>query len=80
MTGQRRLDDQAALVARELTNIIDNDRFFLSPRIQMLREIRNMADASTAATDQELRAAARRSQSPSRVVHHFATGSRSLRS
>ena len=28
MTGQRRLDDQAALVARELTNIIDNDRFF----------------------------------------------------
>ena len=79
MTRQRRLDDQAALVARELTNIIDNDRFFC-PRIQMLREIRNMADASTAATDQELRAAARRSQSPSRVVHHFATGSRSLRS
>jgi len=38
------------------------------------------ADASTAATDQELRAVARRSQSPSRVVHHFATGSRSLRS
>jgi hypothetical protein len=35
-------DEQAALLARELTSIIDNDRFFLSPRIQMLREIRNM--------------------------------------
>jgi hypothetical protein len=35
-------DEQAALLARELTAIIDNDRFFLSPRIQMLREIRNM--------------------------------------
>jgi hypothetical protein len=34
--------EQAALLARELTNIIDSDRFFLSPRIQMLREIRNM--------------------------------------
>jgi hypothetical protein len=35
-------DEQAALLARELTAIIDNDRFFLTPRIQMLREIRNM--------------------------------------
>ena len=35
-------DEEAALLARELTIIIDNDRFFLSPRIQMLREIRNM--------------------------------------
>jgi len=35
-------NEQAALLARELTTIIDNDRFFLSPRIQMLREIRSM--------------------------------------
>jgi hypothetical protein len=35
-------DEQAALLARELTTIIDNDRFFLAPRIQMLREIRSM--------------------------------------
>jgi hypothetical protein len=35
-------DEQAALLKRELTNIIDNDRYFLSPRIRALREIRKM--------------------------------------
>jgi len=33
-------DDEAALLLRELDNIIDNDRFFLSARIQMLKAIR----------------------------------------
>lgn len=35
-------DEQAALRERELTAIIDGDRYFFSPRIQMLREICNM--------------------------------------
>src|SRR5271166_2120868 len=35
-------DEQAALLEKELTAIIENDRYFLSPRIQTLREIRNM--------------------------------------
>jgi hypothetical protein len=35
-------EDQAAALERELTAIIENDRYFLSPRIQILREIRNM--------------------------------------
>jgi hypothetical protein len=35
-------DEQADLLDRELTAIIDGDRYFLSPRIQMLRAIRNM--------------------------------------
>jgi hypothetical protein len=35
-------DEQTALLERELTAIIDGDRYFLSPRIQTLREIRNM--------------------------------------
>jgi hypothetical protein len=35
-------DQQAALLEREFTAIIDGDRYFLSPRIQTLREIRNM--------------------------------------
>jgi hypothetical protein len=35
-------DEQAALLERELRRIIDDDRYPLSPRIQMLREIRNM--------------------------------------
>jgi hypothetical protein len=35
-------DEQAALLEREPTAIIDGDRYFLSPRIQPLREIRNM--------------------------------------
>ena len=35
-------DEQAAALERELTSIIDGDRYFLSPRIQTLREIRNM--------------------------------------
>ena len=35
-------DEQAAALEKELTAIIDGDRYFLSPRIQMLREIRNM--------------------------------------
>jgi len=35
-------DEQAAALARELTAIIDDDRYPLSPRIQSLREIRNM--------------------------------------
>jgi hypothetical protein len=35
-------DEQAALLEKELTAIIDGDRYPLSPRIQMLREIRNM--------------------------------------
>jgi hypothetical protein len=35
-------DEQAALLERELTAIIEGDRYFLSPRIQTLQEIRNM--------------------------------------
>lgn len=35
-------DEQAALLERELTAIIDGDRYILSLRIRMLREIRNM--------------------------------------
>ena len=35
-------DEQAAALARELTAIIVDDRYPLSPRIQSLREIRNM--------------------------------------
>jgi hypothetical protein len=35
-------DEQAAALERELAAIIDGDRYFLSPRIQKLREIRNM--------------------------------------
>jgi hypothetical protein len=35
-------DEQAATLERELTATIDGDRYFLSPRIQTLREIRNM--------------------------------------
>jgi hypothetical protein len=35
-------DEQAAALEKELTAIIDGDRYPLSPRIQMLREIRNM--------------------------------------
>ena len=35
-------DEQAALLEKELTAIINGDRYFLSPRIQILREIRNM--------------------------------------
>ena len=35
-------EEQAAALERELTSIIDGDRYFLSPRIQTLREIRNM--------------------------------------
>jgi hypothetical protein len=31
-------DEQAAALERELTAIIDGDRYFLSPRIQTLRE------------------------------------------
>jgi hypothetical protein len=33
-------DDQADLLVRELDRIIADDRYFLSPRIQMLRAIR----------------------------------------
>jgi hypothetical protein len=33
-------DEQAAALERELRRIIDDDRYPLSPRIQMLREIR----------------------------------------
>jgi len=35
-------DEQAAALERELWRITDGDRYFLSPRIQILREIRNM--------------------------------------
>ena len=35
-------DEQAAALEREPTAIIEGDRCFLSPRIQTLREIRNM--------------------------------------
>jgi hypothetical protein len=35
-------DEQAAALERELTAIIEGDRYPLSPRIQTLREIRNM--------------------------------------
>jgi hypothetical protein len=34
-------DEQAALLEKELTAIIDDDRYPLSPRIQVLREILN---------------------------------------
>jgi hypothetical protein len=33
-------DDETAALLRELDNIIENDRFFLSPRIQTLKVIR----------------------------------------
>jgi hypothetical protein len=55
-------DEQAAALERELTAIIDGDRYFLSPRIQKLREIRSMiptgAKARTAPRTEALRAAA----------------------
>jgi hypothetical protein len=35
-------DEQAAALERELTTIIEGDRYFLSPRIQMLQAIRNL--------------------------------------
>jgi hypothetical protein len=35
-------NEQSALLERELRRIIDDDRYPLSPRIQMLREIRNL--------------------------------------
>jgi hypothetical protein len=35
-------DEQTAALERELTAIIDGDRYFMSPRIQTLREIRNV--------------------------------------
>jgi hypothetical protein len=35
-------DEQADALERELRRIIDDDRYPLSPRIQVLREIRNM--------------------------------------
>ena len=35
-------DEQAAALERELRRIIDDDPYPLSPRIQVLREIRNM--------------------------------------
>jgi hypothetical protein len=35
-------DEQAAALEKELTAIIEGDRYFLSPRIQKLRGIRNM--------------------------------------
>jgi hypothetical protein len=33
-------EEQAAALLRELDNIIDGDRYFLSPRIRTLKEIR----------------------------------------
>ena len=33
-------DEQAALLLAELDRLIDGDRYFLSPRIQILRAIR----------------------------------------
>ena len=33
-------DDELAALLRELDNIIDGDRYFLSPRIQILEAIR----------------------------------------
>jgi hypothetical protein len=35
-------EEQAAALEKELTAIIEGERCFLSPRIQTLREIRNM--------------------------------------
>ena len=35
-------DEQAAALERELRRIVDDDRYPLSPRIRVLREIRNM--------------------------------------
>jgi hypothetical protein len=34
-------DERAELLARELRELIDADRYFLSPRVQTLREILN---------------------------------------
>jgi hypothetical protein len=33
-------DDEAALLLRELDGLIDGDKYFLSPRIQILKAIR----------------------------------------
>ena len=33
-------DEQAAVLLRELDSIIDGDKYFLSPRIQILKAIR----------------------------------------
>jgi hypothetical protein len=43
-------DEQAAHLEKELTAIIESDRYFLSPRIQILREIRNMIRQEPAGT------------------------------
>jgi len=34
-------DEETALLETELRNILDNDRYFLSPRVRTLREILN---------------------------------------
>jgi hypothetical protein len=61
-------DEQAAALERALTAIIDGDRYFLSPRIETLREIRNMiptgAETRTAPGAEALRAAASRKEPP----------------
>jgi hypothetical protein len=44
--AEAKLDEQAAALQRELRRIIDDDRYPLSPRIQTLREIRNMIRSS----------------------------------
>jgi hypothetical protein len=35
-------DEQAALLAKELRDLIDGDRYFLSPRVRTLQEILDM--------------------------------------
>jgi hypothetical protein len=47
-------EEQAALLVRELDNIIENDRYYLSLRIQALREIRaKIGPVSATAVKQE---------------------------
>ena len=57
-------NEQAATLANELTAIIENDRYFLSPRIRMLREIRKhdppRTETRSAPRAQTLRAPTRR--------------------
>jgi hypothetical protein len=43
-------DEEAVALLRELSNIIENDRYPLSPRIRTLREIRAKLPGAPAAT------------------------------
>jgi hypothetical protein len=43
-------DEEAAALLRELDGLINGDRYFLSPRIKMLRAIRPSSDQSRSAS------------------------------